>query len=211
MLLTMGQNKWLGDKTGQGFYKKVKKDGGKSEIMALDLKTLEYKPSEKVKFATLEAAKLVDSLKDRMKVLVSGKDVAGDFYRASFIGLFAYVSNRIPEISDELYKIDDAMRAGFGWQLGPFETWDAVGVQAAVEMMEKAGNKPAAWVYDMLKKGCTSFYKIENGVRKYYDIPSGSYKAIPGTEAFILLDNVRLIKRFGKIRVLRLRTLEMES
>jgi 3-hydroxyacyl-CoA dehydrogenase len=193
----LSENKWLGDKTGQGFYKKIKTDG-KSEILALDLITMEYKPSQKVKFATLEASKMVENLTDRMKVLVGGKDKAGDFYRASFIGLFGYVSNRIPEISDELYKIDDAMRAGFAWQLGPFETWDAIGVQAAIEMMEKAGNKPAAWVYDMVKKGCTSFYKVENGVRKYYDIPSGSYKTIPGTEAFLLLDNFRQNKTVWK-------------
>ncbi|HTA83888.1 MAG TPA: 3-hydroxyacyl-CoA dehydrogenase NAD-binding domain-containing protein [Bacteroidia bacterium] len=190
----MGESKWLGDKTGQGFYKKVKNKDGKSEIMALDLNTMEYKPSQKVKFATLEAAKAIDSITDRMKVLVNGKDNAGDFYRASFAGLFTYVSNRIPEISDELYKIDDAMRAGFGWQLGPFETWDAIGVQAGIDLVEKSGSKPAAWVYDMVKKGCTSFYKVENGVRKYYDIPSGSYKAIPGAEAFLLLDNFRKTK-----------------
>lgn len=194
----MAESKWYGDKTGQGFYKKVKNKEGKSEIMALDLNTLEYKPSQKVKFATLEAAKMVDSLTDRMKLLASGKDKAGDFYRASFIGLFTYASNRIPEISDELYRIDDAMRAGFGWQLGPFETWDAIGVPAAVEMMEKAGSKPAAWVYDMIKKGITSFYKIENGTRKYYDIPSGAYKAIPGTESFLILDNFRQNKTVWK-------------
>src|SRR5665213_1517617 len=123
----MGESKWLGDKTGQGFYKKIKNKEGKSEITALDLNTMEYKPSQKVKFATLEAAKAVDSITDRMKILAGGKDKAGDFYRTSFIGLFAYVSNRIPEISDEVYRIDDAMRAGFGWQLGPFETWDAIG------------------------------------------------------------------------------------
>ncbi len=127
-----------------------------------------------------------------------GQDIAGEFYRASFVGLFAYVSNRIPEIADELYKIDDAMRAGFGWQLGPFESWDALGVQASVDMMEKAGNKPAAWVYDMLKKGFTSFYKTENGIKKYYDIPTSSYKAIPGTEAFLLLDNIRESKTVWK-------------
>lgn len=194
----MAESKWYGDKTGQGFYKKVKNKDGKSEIMALDLNTLEYKPSQKVKFATLEASKMVDSLTDRMKLLASGKDKAGDFYRASFIGLFTYASNRIPEISDELYRIDDAMRAGFGWQLGPFETWDAIGVPAAVEMMEKAGSKPAAWVYDMIKKGITSFYKIENGTRKYYDIPSGAYKAIPGTESFLILDNFRQNKTVWK-------------
>jgi 3-hydroxyacyl-CoA dehydrogenase len=194
----MNESKWLGDKTGQGFYKKVKNKDGKSEILALDLTTLEYKPSQKVKFATLEAAKMVDSVAGRMKVLAGGKDKAGDFYRTSFIGLFAYVSNRIPEISDELYRIDDAMRAGFGWQLGPFETWDAIGVQAGIEMMEKAGNKPAAWVYDMLKKGCTSFYKLENGAKKYYDIPTSSYKTIPGTEGFLLLDNFRQNKTVWK-------------
>src|SRR6185312_14026076 len=125
----LNENKWYGDKSGQGFYKKVKKDG-KSEILSLDLKTFEYKPQEKVKFTTLDLAKSIDSLTERMKALVMGQDVAGEFYRASFIGLFAYVSNRIPEIADELYKIDDAMRAGFGWQLGPFETWDAIGVQS---------------------------------------------------------------------------------
>lgn len=193
----LNENKWYGDKSGQGFYKKVKKDG-KSEIMALDLKTYEYKPVQKVKFATLELTKAIDSLPERMKVLVSGKDKAGEFYRASFIALFAYVSNRIPEISDELYRIDDAMRAGFGWQLGPFETWDAVGVAEAVKMMEDAGNKPAKWVYDMLAKGNKSFYKVENGVRKYYDIPSASYKAIPGTEAFLILDNFRQNKTVWK-------------
>ncbi len=107
------------------------------------------------------------------------------------MGLFAYVSNRIPEIADELYKIDDAMRAGFGWQLGPFETWDALGVQAFITTMEKAGNKPAAWVYDMLKKGCASFYKTENGIKKYYDISTSTYKPIPGAGAFLLLDNIR--------------------
>ncbi len=193
----LNENKWYGDKSGQGFYKKVKKDG-KSEIQALDLKTFEYRPSEKVKFATLELTKAIDSLPERMKVLVAGQDIAGEFYRASFIGLFTYVSNRIPEISDELYRIDDAMRAGFGWQLGPFETWDAIGVQAAIDMMEKAGNKPADWVYDMLKKGFSSFYKTENGVKKYYDIPTLTYKAIPGTEAFILLDNIRESKTVWK-------------
>ncbi len=193
----LNENKWYGDKSGQGFYKKVKKDG-KSEIMALDLKTYEYKPVQKVKFATLELTKAIDSLPERMKVLVSGKDKAGEFYRASFIGLFAYVSNRIPEISDELYRIDDAMRAGFGWQLGPYETWDAVGVAEAVKMMEEAGNKPAKWVYDMLANGNKSFYKVENGVRKFYDIPSASYKAIPGTEAFLILDNFRQNKTVWK-------------
>jgi 3-hydroxyacyl-CoA dehydrogenase len=186
----MVENKWLGDKTGQGFYKKIKKEG-KSEIQALDLKTLEYKPQQKVKFATLEATKPVDNLRERMKVLISGKDKAGEFYRTSFFGLFQYVSNRIPEISDELYKIDSALNAGFGWELGPFEAWDAIGVKEAVSAMEKAGNKPAQWVYDMLNKGIASFYTVEKGQKKYYDIASGQYRMIPGTEEYIMLDTLR--------------------
>ncbi len=196
-LKKMVENKWLGDKTGQGFYKKVKNKEGKSEIQALDLKTLEYKPSQKVKFATLELTKPIDNLKERVKVLVAGKDKAGDFYRATFAGLFQYVSNRIPEIADELYRIDDALKAGFGWDLGPFEYWDAIGVKEGVALMEQAGNKPAAWVTEMLKSNA-SFYKIEDGVKKYYDIPSKTYKVIPGTEEFISLENIRPTKTIWK-------------
>src|SRR5690606_5500424 len=103
---------------------------------------------------------------------------------------FDYVTKRIPEITDELYKIDDALRAGFGWGYGPFETWDMVGVQKTVEKMEEAGYKPKQWVYEMLQSGATSFYKTENGAKQYYDISSKSYKTIPGTEAFILLDTL---------------------
>jgi 3-hydroxyacyl-CoA dehydrogenase len=187
----MAENKWLGSKTEQGFFKKVKGEGGKSEIHSLDLKTLEYKLGVKAKFATLEMTKTIDSLRDRMKVLMAGKDKAGEFYRASFFGLFAYVSNRIPEITDEFYKIDAAMNAGFGWELGPFEAWDALGVAETLKAMESAGIKPAQWIYDMLAGGATAFYKTENGNRKYYDIPSKSFKTIPGTESFILLDNIR--------------------
>lgn len=194
----MNESKWLGDKTGQGFYKKVKGSGGKSEILSLDLNTMEYRPQQKVKFATLEQTKPIENLRDRMKVLVAGKDKAGEFYRASFAGLFAYVSNRIPEISDEIYKIDQAMNAGFGWELGPFEAWDAIGVKESIAMMDAAGIQTAAWVKEMLAAGCTTFYKIENGKKLCYDVPSKSYKVIPGTEQFILLDTVRESKTVWK-------------
>jgi 3-hydroxyacyl-CoA dehydrogenase len=187
----MIEKKWLGSKTEQGFFKKVKGEGGKSEIHSLDLKTLEYKPAQKAKFAALEATKPVDDLRQRLKMLIAATDKAGDFYRATLFPLFAYSSNRIPEISDELYKIDDAIKAGYGWELGPFDTWDALGVEATIKSMEAAGNKPAPWVYDMISGGNSSFYKIENGKRLYYDIPSKSYKIIPGTEEFILLENIR--------------------
>lgn len=194
----MEANKWLGDKTGQGFYKKTKSAEGKTEILALDLKTLEYRPQVKVKSATLDLTKPIENVKDRMKVFAAGKDKAAELFRASFFGLFEYVSDRIPEISDELYRIDDAMRAGFGWDLGPFEVWDAVGVTEAIEGMKKYGHEAAAWVHEMLAAGNTSFYKVENGVKKYYDIPSKSYKAVPGSEQFIILDNLRANKVIWK-------------
>jgi 3-hydroxyacyl-CoA dehydrogenase len=183
------QNKWLGDKTGQGFYKKTKNAKGETEILTLDLKTLEYKPKAKAKFGTLETTKTIDNLKDRFKVLLSGKDKAGDFYRDAFYDLFRYVSNRIPEISDELFRIDDAVSGGFGWELGPFETWDAVGVEKTIPLMESTGYKPNQWVYDMLASGNKSFYKVEGGQKKYYDIPSKTYKTIPGRESFIILES----------------------
>ena len=195
----MVENKWLGSKTEQGFFKKVKGEQGKSEIHALDLKTLTYKPSQKVKFATLESTKTIDNLKDRVKVLVNGKDKAGDFYRESFFGLFAYVSNRIPEISDDLFKIDDAMKAGFGWELGPFEYWDAMGVSEMVAAMETAGHKPAAWVKEMLNAGHHSFYQIKEGKPYYYDaVRTKALAKIPGTESFILLDHIRENKTIWK-------------
>nr|WP_199158310.1 3-hydroxyacyl-CoA dehydrogenase/enoyl-CoA hydratase family protein [Pedobacter sp. ASV2] len=194
----MEENKWLGDKTKQGFYKKTKNAEGKTEILALDLKTLEYKPQQKVKSATLEMTKPVENLRERMKIFAKEKDKAGELFRHSSFGLFEYVSDRIPEISDELYRIDDAMRAGFGWELGPFELWDAVGLKEAIEGMEQYGNKAAAWVHEMLDAGNTSFYKVEGGVKKYYDIPTKTYKALPGTDEFIILDNIRENKTIWK-------------
>ncbi len=184
------ENNWLGDKTGQGFYKKTKQEG-KTEILTLDLKTLEYGPRQKASFATLEMTKPVDDLKERFPMLLSGKDKAGEFYRDSFYAIFQYVSNRIPEIADELYKIDDALCAGFGWEIGPFETWDTVGVRKTVEKMEEMGYSPNNWVKEMLDAGIESFYTAENGVRHYYDISSKSYKPVPGAEEFIILDNIR--------------------
>jgi len=187
----MVENKWLGSKTKQGFYKKVTAADGKSEILVLDLKTLEYVSSQKVKFPTLEMAKPIDNLQQRVKMLHAGMDKAGEFYRKSSAGLFAYVSNRIPEISDDLYKIDDAMRAGFGWELGPFELWDIVGLDQGLKLIKDNNQEVAAWVTEMKAKGITSFYKSEKGQRHYYDISSGAYKVIPGTEGLVILDALR--------------------
>ncbi len=186
----MLEHNMLGDKTGQGFYKKVKKDG-KKEILVLDLDTMEYRPKQKAKFATLEMAKPIENIKDRYKVLIKGKDKAGEFYRKTFSGMFSYASHRIPEIADHLYQIDDAMKAGFGWKYGPFEIWDAIGVKKAVEMMAKEGKDIPDWVAQMLAEGYESFYTVKDGATYYYDIASKSYKKIPGQDNYIYLDNYR--------------------
>ena len=186
----MMDNKWLGSKTKQGFYKKEVVDG-KKVILSLDLDTLDYKPQKKVKFATLEMTKPIDKVIDRFKVLVKGKDKAGDFYRQTFTALFQYVSNRIPEISDELYRLDDAMKAGFGWEHGPFQIWDAIGVEKAIELMKQEGYKPNTWVTEMIQKGITSFYTVKEGAKYYYDIVQKDYVKIPGQDAFIILDTIR--------------------
>jgi len=183
-------NNWLGDKTGQGFYKKIKGEKGKSEILTLNLQTMEYGPKVKTKFATIEAAKQIDDLAQRLKALYNGTDKAGEFYKQFHHLLFAYISHRIPEISDELYRIDDALKAGFGWEIGAFESWDALGVKKVLEKMNAAGIEVASWVPQMLDKGFTTFYKTENGQRKYYDIPSHHYKVIPGEDRFILLEHL---------------------
>ena len=183
-------NNWLGDKTGQGFFKKMPATPkGEKEIYVLDLSTLEYKPRIKPKFATVEAAKPIDDLKTRIKMLCQGTDKAGEFYRHFHYGLFSYISHRIPEISDEIYRVDDAMMAGFGWEIGAFESWDTLGLAKTTEAMKKAGYPVAAWIDEMIASGAQTFYTVENGKRLYYDVSAKKYKALPGGDAFIVMRN----------------------
>jgi 3-hydroxyacyl-CoA dehydrogenase len=201
----MVENKWLGEKTKKGFYEKIKAADGSSEILSLDLKSLTYSPQNKIKSTTLEATKPVEDIRKRMKVYEQGTDKAAELFRAMHYPLFEYVSNRVPEITDDFFRIDDAMRAGFGWELGPFEVWDALGVR---ETLDKIKAEPkrlpgqtgevASWVHDMLAAGCESFYTVENGVRHYYDIATKSYKPIPGAEDLIVLDHIRENKTIWK-------------
>ncbi|MFN3753926.1 3-hydroxyacyl-CoA dehydrogenase NAD-binding domain-containing protein [Flavobacterium sp.] len=186
----MMENKWLGSKTGQGFYKKEGK-----EILSLDLNTLEYRAAKKASFGTLELTKTIDKPIDRFKVLVKGKDKAGEFYRKNFSAMFAYCSNRVPEITVDFYKIDDAMKAGFGWENGPFEIWDAIGVAKGIELMQAEGYQPAAWVTEMLASGSTSFYTVKEGATYYYDIQTKSQTKVPGQDSFIILNNIRESKK----------------
>ncbi|MEN9513193.1 MAG: hypothetical protein RJB16_953, partial [Bacteroidota bacterium] len=185
----MVENNWLGDKTGQGFFKKVKTATSK-EILTLNLKTFEYEPRNKTKFASIAAAKAVDSLPERLKILYKASDKGGEFVRAFHHALFSYIGFRIPEISDELYRLDDALKAGFGWEIGAFESWDALGVAAVVSDMKAAGIMVAPWVETMSSKGL-SFYKVMEGKRYYYDIQSNDYKLIPGADSFIILSDLK--------------------
>ena len=184
-------NKWFGDKTNQGFYKKVKGEKGKSEILTLDLKTFEYKAKGKSRFPTLDQTKSIDNLKDRIKVLFAGTDVAGEFYRSSFAELFRYITYRIPEIADDIQQIDEAVCAGFGWEIGPFAIWDLLGIQNVISVMENKQMAPAPWVYEMLKKGVSSFYEYKNGQQEFYDLQKGSRKSKSGGSQIILLDACR--------------------
>jgi len=193
----MVENKWLGDKTGQGFFKKEKDASGKKSFSTLNLKTLQYEPSNrKVKFPVLETGKQIDNLRDRLKFIAksTNTDKGAEFLNKLSFYVNEYIGKRIPEISDELYRIDDGMRAGFGWTLGPFEQWDVVGVRKTVEVMKAAGFTVATWVDEMLASGNETFYKAENGRRTYYDVKSKTYKSIPGREAFIILSDVAASK-----------------
>ncbi len=189
-LQKMLENNWLGSKTKQGFFKKVVVDG-KKKFLTLDFNTLEYTEDARPKFSVFEKTKGIDDLRKRLPILLADKGKAGDFYRASFYALFQFASNRIPEISNEIYKVDDGMNAGFGWKLGPFQSWDAVGVEATVKAMEEAGKKAAQWVYDMLDAGISSFYKLEGGLKYFYDISSKAYKEVPGQGETLSLEALR--------------------
>jgi len=180
---------WLGDKTGQGFFKKVKTATSK-EILTLNLKSFEYEPRNKPKFASIAAAKAIESLPERLKVLYAGKDKGAEFVRAFHHALFSYIGFRIPEISDELYRLDDALKAGFGWEIGAFESWDALGVAQVIADMKTAGVAIAPWVETMCNKGL-SFYTVKDGKRYYYDVASQEYKLIPGAESFIILSDLK--------------------
>jgi len=190
------ENKFLGNKTKKGFYERTKKrdENGRRIKLALNLKTLEYAPTERPKSAVYKATKQVDSLKAKVRTFFDDKykdDKGAQLVRQSLTGLFAYVSNRIPEIADHVYSIDDALRNGFAWNVGPFEYWDMIGIKEGIEYAEADGQQVAQWVKDMVEAGHNNFYKVENGVNHYYDIESKSYKPVPGTEDFIILDNIR--------------------
>ena len=191
----MVENNWLGSKTNGGFYKRIKDENGKSTILSLNLNTLEYSASKKVTFETIGKAKKISKTIDRFPVLIKGDDKAGEFYRYNFGSMFAYIQNRIPEISDELYRVDDALRAGFGWENGPFQIWDSIGIKQGVELMQSIGHNPANWILEMIENNINKFYVVKKGIANYYDIKTKNYIPKPGQESFIILKNIHENKK----------------
>jgi 3-hydroxyacyl-CoA dehydrogenase len=193
----MLERKWIGDKAGQGFYRKEKGPDGKELRFGLDWKTLEYRPSERAKFPALEMAKNVDSPAERVKLLLSGdpkKDVAARFYWTLLPELWNYSAHRLSEIADSVVEIDTAMKTGFNWELGPFELWDAAGVPETVEKMKSAGLKPAPAVEKLLASGNTSWYRNDPSVasgRRYFDVESGEYLPVQTADG---VSSVQVIK-----------------
>ena len=192
-IIWLNENKFLGNKTKKGFYEKTdaKDEKGKPVIMALDLKTLSYRTSVKAKLPSLDLAKQIDDLPRRIKALYKSEDKGGTLVRESLLGLFAYASNRVGEICDHLFAVDDALRAGFAWELGPFQYWDIIGVAQGVEDATARGEKVANWVHEMLEAGYNSFYKTENGIKYYYNISSKNYQEVSSSKGLIQLENFR--------------------
>ncbi|MHB8879065.1 MAG: 3-hydroxyacyl-CoA dehydrogenase/enoyl-CoA hydratase family protein [Myxococcaceae bacterium] len=178
-LTEMVKKGMLGDKSGGGFYKKTKGQGGEKEIQVLDLKTLTYRPQNKVRYESLGAAKGVEKVSERIATVMNGQDKAAKFAEKVTLDSLAYTSRRIPEIADDLVNVDRALRWGFGWDLGPFESWDAYGVKKGADRMKELGFKPAPWVDEMLKKGRTSFYGVEGTADTYWDIGAKKAKKVP--------------------------------
>ena len=186
----MLENRWLGNKTKQGFYKKVKTDEGK-KILELNYNTMEYEPVKKVKSASLEAAKQAVGVKNRIKTFVYGKDKLAQFAWKTLTSTLIYAANRIPEIADDIVNIDNALKWGFNWELGPFEIWDAIGVEKSVERLKAEGVKIPEKIEEFLEQGNSTFYKEENGVKYYYCFKDKTYKPVPINKKVISLKNIK--------------------
>jgi len=191
MIQTLLDKKILGDKTNGGFFKKSKDETGKRVILELDLNTFEYKPQTKTKFASLDAAKGIEDLPKRVKTLVWGDDKVGEFLWKTTTRVSRYAANRIPEIADTIVEIDNAIKWGFGWEIGVFEAWDAIGVRESVERMKAEGQSIPENVQKMLDSGAETFYKYENGTTSFYDLVNGGYKEIADKSGVILLKSVK--------------------
>ncbi len=187
----MVERKQLGNKTKAGFYKTERTPEGKKVKLAIDPKTGEYKPFEKVAAPCLDAVKAAKTTADKLKAALYGEDKLSKYAWKTSASSLIYSANRIPEISDTVVEIDNAMKWGYNWELGPFETWDAIGLKESVKKMEKDGMAIPKNIQQMIAKGATSFYKLENGKRLFYDFASESYKPVRVSDTAISLPALR--------------------
>ena len=188
-LTDMIQSGLLGNKTKAGFYKR-QGEGDKKEFLVLDPATLEYRTSQKVKLPSLEMARNIEDTGERLKTLVWGKDRVGSFLWKTFSRTLSYAANRIPEIADTVVEVDRAMRWGFNWELGPFEAWDAIGVEKSVARMKDEGQSIPANVEKLLDAGAKSFYKRREGRQFYFDFGAEQYLPLPDSPGIIILKSV---------------------
>lgn len=191
LITTMIERNLLGEKSGGGFYKKSKDSEGRKEILSLDYTTMEYGPQEKVKFASLEAAKNLPGTAQKIKSLYYAEDVAGQFTFRNMSEAMIYSANRIPEIADDIVNIDNALKWGFAWKMGPFEAWDVLGLRESTSKMREAGFEMPAWVQEMLESGKESFYRREAGKLYFYDLASKDYREVPVKPGIILLPSLK--------------------
>lgn len=177
---------WLGEKTGRGFYQRVKK-GGESEILSLDWQKMDYRPRQKAKFASIETGKTVDDTRERLRMLLAAGDKASKFLWASVSEMCLYAARRIPEIADSIVDVDRAMRWGFAWELGPFEIWDAAGVGTMAKRIEQEGRALPPLVTKLLSSGRTSFYEVADGRTSHFDLASASLKPVAEPDGVLIL------------------------
>ncbi len=195
-IIEMQKKNWLGEKTKSGFYKRIKNEKGEKEILTLDYRTLEHRERRKAQFASIDMGKNIEGAAERVRNLAYAKDRAGEFFWDTTAAVLIYSANRIPEISDDIMSIDNAMKWGFGWELGPFETWDAIGLEKSVERMKSEGRQIPQKVLAMLAAGAKSFYKEEEGKQLYFDFGTKGYREIQVSKKLI---NLKLETRKGKV------------
>ncbi len=186
---------WLGRKTKGGFYKLVKGPGGKKTFDVVDLETIEYRPAIKPDLPELKEAQAIKSLPERLDRLIHMDGKVGRLVWAAIANFLSYSAKRIPEISEDLVSIDNAMKWGYGHEIGPFEIWDALGVPKTVERMEKEGVKVAPWVKEMLDANITSFYREEDDKAVYYNVPSKGYSEVQVSPKVITLASLKAQKK----------------
>jgi 3-hydroxyacyl-CoA dehydrogenase len=190
----MIKNQWLGQKTKQGFYKRLKKEG-KEETLVLDYEKLDYRPQQKVNLPSVEMGKNIDDVRERIKTLVASPDRGGQFAWKVLKKTLLYSAEKIPEVSDDIVNIDRAMKWGYNWELGPFEIWDAIGLKSSVKRMEKEGDQIPPLAEKVLNKGYSSFYERKDGRVSYFDLGAGQYQEIEEKPEIILLPSLKERKK----------------